>query len=125
MIPLPSLSEETYKPPAGGFFVLLIPLLGGVNPLKKIIGDLLYDTDTATVIFYVFDDNSSEKRVLYRTPNQRYFIHHISTSISDKAGSDPGEYIQVVSAENALHFLVTYGQTETAIEEFPNLIKEA
>lgn len=93
--------------------------------MKKIIDGLLYDTDTATVIFHVSDNNSFEEKTLYRTPNQRYFIHHIHESIPVKADGDPSEHIQVVSAENALYFLLAYDQTETAIEEFSNLIEEA
>ena len=38
--------------------------------MKRIIDNLLYDTDTAELLYYSKADRTS----YYRTPNQRYFV---------------------------------------------------
>ena len=62
--------------------------------MKRVINDLLYDTDTADLIFIEEDTN----RKLYKTPNGNFFTLYPTGEIrakTEEATKDVEKYIKV------------------------------
>lgn len=47
--------------------------------MKKVIQNLLYDTDTATLIISEADESGKLVKRLYQTPNKAFFFLHIQS----------------------------------------------
>lgn len=57
--------------------------------MKRVINDLLYDTDTATLIYTDKDTN----RKLYKTPNRNFFTLYPTGEIRAKSEEATKDYL--------------------------------
>lgn len=57
--------------------------------MQRVIDNLLYDTETATVI-YVEEDT---KRILYQTPNNNFFMFYPTGEIVPKTEKSTKDYL--------------------------------
>lgn len=75
--------------------------------MKRVIEGLLYDTDTATLIFT--DDNS--RRRYYMTPNKRFFVFYITGEMSVKTEDDIKE---LLGTQNYDKYVEIFGEPQEA-----------
>lgn len=75
--------------------------------MKKIVKGLLYDTDTAELIYF----EESTKRKLYRTPKGRFFIAYPNGVITPKTDEETMAYLGERDAEK---YIEVFGVVEEA-----------
>lgn len=103
--------------------------------MKKVVGQKLYNTDTAALLHEWdngagFTDFSYRSKDLYVTPKGAFFIHHHGGETSDMSrpvgnrGWVGGEDIMPITRREAIRFLELYGGTEVLLQRFPEDITE-
>lgn len=75
--------------------------------MQRVIDELLYDTDTAKVI-HVED---STGRVLYQTPNGRFFMFYSNGEIVPKDEDSAKKYL---SKHNVAKYIEVFGKPKEA-----------
>jgi hypothetical protein len=103
--------------------------------MKQVIGNKLYDTETATLLHewdngHFTTDFRFRAKMLYRTGKGALFIHHEGGAMTDMARScgnsvGAGEEIEPVSVEDAIAFLASHGGEDVITEYFADQVEEA
>ena len=75
--------------------------------MQRVINNLLYDTDTATVIHQEEDT----KRVLYQTPNKNYFMFYPNGEIVPKTEESTKDYL---GKHNVPKYIELFGEPQEA-----------
>lgn len=75
--------------------------------MKRVINDLLYDTDTADLIFIEEDTN----RKLYKTPNGNFFTLYPTGEIRAKTGEATKDYLGRYDVEK---YIEVFGEPREA-----------
>ena len=75
--------------------------------MKKVIKGLLYDTDTATMVY--FEENT--KRRLYRTPKGNFFIMYPNGIITPKTEEETKSYL---GEKDVDAYIEIFGEPEEA-----------
>lgn len=75
--------------------------------MQRVINNLLYDTDTATVLHK--EDDS--KRVLYQTPNKNYFMFYSNGEIVPKTEESTKDYL---GKHNVPKYIELFGEPQEA-----------
>lgn len=75
--------------------------------MKRVINDLLYDTDTATLIYTDQDTN----RKLYKTPNGKFFTLYPTGEIRAKSEEATKEYLGRYDVKK---YIELFGEPEEA-----------
>lgn len=75
--------------------------------MQRVIDNLLYDTDTATVI-HIEEDN---KRVLYQAPNKNFFMFYSTGEIVPKSEQSTKDYL---GKHNVEKYIELFGQPQEA-----------
>ena len=102
--------------------------------MKKIVGNLLYDTEKATEITHYSNGHTGYQRyeeTLYKTENGRFFLYGAGGPMSpycvshDENSFSGSENIIPISGDELFCWLVEKGEVELAQEYFGKKIKEA
>ena len=75
--------------------------------MQRVIDNLLYDTDTATVIHMEEDT----KRILYQTPNGNFFMFFKNGEIVPKTEESTKEYL---GKHNVEKYIELFGEPQEA-----------
>lgn len=75
--------------------------------MQRVIDNLLYDTDTATVI-HIEDDT---KRILYQTPNGSFFMFYPNGEIVPKTEQSTKDYLGKYNVEK---YIELFGEPQEA-----------
>lgn len=75
--------------------------------MQRVINNLLYDTNTATVIHREEDT----KRVLYQTPNSNYFMFYPNGEIVPKTEESTKDYL---GKHNVPKYIELFGEPQEA-----------
>ncbi len=75
--------------------------------MQRVIGNLLYDTDTATII-HVEEDT---KRVLYKAPGGSFFMFYPNGEIIPKTEQSTRDYLGKYNVEK---YIELFGEPEEA-----------
>lgn len=75
--------------------------------MQRIIDNFLYDTDTATVIHY--EENT--KRILYQSPNSRFFMFYPNGEIVLKTEQSVKDYLGKYNVEK---YIELFGKPKEA-----------
>ena len=104
--------------------------------MKKVIGNKVYDIETAEE-FHAWDNGCTPTdfyyrlKVLFRTPNGRYFIYHKGGPKTDmvvKSGNKTysgSSSIEAVDENEVFEFLQEHDGDELLLELFPEKVEEA
>ena len=104
--------------------------------MKQIIDRKVYNTETAEQLHYWSNgcfpnDFKRREKTLYRTSKGALFIHHEGGAMTDcarRVGDNTmtgGEYLEPVTAEDAVAFLASHGGTEVVLDHFAEHVDEA
>lgn len=75
--------------------------------MQRVVNDLLYDTNTAAAI-HVEEDT---KRVLYKTPNNNFFMFYPTGEIVPKTEESVKKYL---GSKNVRKYIEIFGEIERA-----------
>lgn len=75
--------------------------------MKRIIDNLLYDTDTATLI----NTEKENNRKLYKTPNNNFFMLYPTGEIKPKTENSVRDYLGIRNVEK---YIELFGEPEEA-----------
>lgn len=75
--------------------------------MQRVVGNLLYDTDTATVI-HVEEDT---KRILYRTQKDNFFMFYPNGEIIPKTEESTKDYL---GKKNVSKYIEMFGEPQEA-----------
>ena len=75
--------------------------------MKRVINNLLYDTDNATIIFV----EEYTKRILYRTNNGNFFMFYSNGEITPKTEESTKEYL---GKHNVEKYIELFGEPKEA-----------
>lgn len=75
--------------------------------MQRVINNLLYDTETATIIHVEEDTN----RILYQTPNKNFFMFYPTGEIVPKSEASTKDYL---GKNNVPKYIELFGEPQEA-----------